>query len=116
MGRASTKNGSAIMKFAEESSIPNWKEAGQWLDLNIGGWVVWWKISGRWGFRDSEWSSWIDSSVVLGPPPPILIDIVMFDHIHFPVSKVKQLSPVTGTEWPRGFQEVKVPRFHDNGT
>ena len=19
-------------------------------------------------------------------------------------------------EWPRGFQEVKVPRFHDNGT
>jgi len=25
-------------------------------------------------------------------------------------------SPVTGPEWPRGFQEVKVPRFHDNGT
>jgi len=24
--------------------------------------------------------------------------------------------PVTGLEWPRGFQEVKVPRFHDNGT
>ena len=24
-------------------------------------------------------------------------------------------SPVTGLEWPRGFQEVKVPRFHDNG-
>ena len=23
-------------------------------------------------------------------------------------------SPVTGLEWPRGFQEVKVPRFHDN--
>jgi hypothetical protein len=23
--------------------------------------------------------------------------------------------PVTGLEWPRGFQEVKVPRFHDNG-
>jgi len=21
-----------------------------------------------------------------------------------------------GLEWPRGFQEVKVPRFHDNGT
>ena len=29
--------------------------------------------------------------------------------------KVKS-SPVTGLEWPRGFQEVKVPRFHDNGT
>jgi hypothetical protein len=25
-------------------------------------------------------------------------------------------SPVTGLEWPRGFQEVKVPRFLDNGT
>ena len=25
-------------------------------------------------------------------------------------------SPVTGLEWPRGFQEVKVPIFHDNGT
>jgi hypothetical protein len=24
--------------------------------------------------------------------------------------------PVTGLEWPRGFQEVKVPRLHDNGT
>ena len=29
--------------------------------------------------------------------------------------KVKS-SPVTGPEWPRGFQEVKVPRLHDNGT
>jgi len=25
-------------------------------------------------------------------------------------------SPVIGLEWPRGFQEVKVPRFDDNGT
>jgi len=25
-------------------------------------------------------------------------------------------SPVTGLEWPRGFQEVRVPRFHDNST
>jgi hypothetical protein len=24
-------------------------------------------------------------------------------------------SPVTGLEWPRGYQEVKFPRFHDNG-
>ena len=24
-------------------------------------------------------------------------------------------SPVTGLEWPRGFQEVKVPRLHSNG-
>jgi hypothetical protein len=27
-----------------------------------------------------------------------------------------KISPVTGLEWPRGFQEVKVPRFHDNVT
>ena len=25
-------------------------------------------------------------------------------------------SPVTGLEWPRGFQEIKVPIFNDNGT
>ena len=32
-------------------------------------------------------------------------------------SKVKrEISPVKGLEWPRGFQEVKVPRFRDNGT
>jgi hypothetical protein len=29
---------------------------------------------------------------------------------------VKLSSPVTGLEWPRGFQEVKIPRFLDNGT
>ena len=28
----------------------------------------------------------------------------------------RQSSPVTGLEWPRGFQEVKVPRFRDNDT
>jgi hypothetical protein len=33
-------------------------------------------------------------------------------HCHF----MDASSPVTGLEWPRGFQEVKVPRFHDNGT
>jgi hypothetical protein len=27
-----------------------------------------------------------------------------------------QCCPVTGLEWPRGFQEVEVPRLHDNGT
>jgi hypothetical protein len=35
---------------------------------------------------------------------------------HRPQLKVKVSSPVTGLEWPRGFQEVKVPRFHDKGT
>jgi len=28
----------------------------------------------------------------------------------------KKDKAVTGLEWPRGFQENKVPRFHDNGT
>jgi hypothetical protein len=28
----------------------------------------------------------------------------------------KAVSTVTGLQWPRGFQEVKVPRFHDNNT
>ena len=39
---------------------------------------------------------------------------------HSEKKKIKALrdksSPVTGLEWPWGFQEVKVPRFHDNGT
>jgi hypothetical protein len=25
-------------------------------------------------------------------------------------------SPITSLEWPREFQEIKVPRFLDNGT
>jgi hypothetical protein len=40
MGRAFKKNGPAIMKFPEESSMPKSKETGQWPDLNIGRWVV----------------------------------------------------------------------------
>jgi hypothetical protein len=28
----------------------------------------------------------------------------------------KKSSPIAGLEWPRGFQEVRVPRCHDNGT
>jgi len=30
--------------------------------------------------------------------------------------KVKVNQSLTDPEWPRGFQEVKVPRLHDNGT
>jgi len=29
---------------------------------------------------------------------------------------MKKSNPITGLEWPRGFQEVKVPRFRYNGT
>ena len=32
------------------------------------------------------------------------------------LSNIVKSSPVTGLEWTRGFQEVKVPRFRDNGT
>jgi hypothetical protein len=32
------------------------------------------------------------------------------------VVRDSKCNPVTGLEWPRGFQEVKVPRLHDNGT
>jgi len=28
----------------------------------------------------------------------------------------KKSSPITALEWPRGFQEVKVPRYHDDST
>jgi hypothetical protein len=36
--------------------------------------------------------------------------------INLVVNSKRQSSPVTGLEWPRGFQEVKVSRFRDNGT
>jgi len=31
-------------------------------------------------------------------------------------SEYVKSSPIIGLEWPRGFQEVKAPRFRDNGT
>ena len=34
----------------------------------------------------------------------------------FDVHVTVQSSPVRGLDRPRGFQEVKVPRFRDNGT
>jgi len=30
--------------------------------------------------------------------------------------KIKIIIPIRGPEGPRGFQEVKVPRFRENGT
>jgi hypothetical protein len=41
---------------------------------------------------------------------------IITKRLHIFSDDPKQSSPVTGLEWPRGFQEVKVPRFHDNGT
>ena len=33
-----------------------------------------------------------------------------------PLKEMSKNSPFTGLQWPRGFQEVRVPRFHENGT
>jgi len=32
------------------------------------------------------------------------------------VQRNRRNIPVTGPDWPRGFQEVKVPSFRDKGT
>ena len=32
------------MKYPEALCIPNSKEAGEWRNLNFGGWMVWYKI------------------------------------------------------------------------
>jgi len=41
-------------------------------------------------------------------------------HLHDrPIANVKvkvNVSPITGLEWPRGFQDAKVPKYHDNDT
>ena len=50
-----------------------------------------------------------DYDFTMGPPLPQTGECSLF------VNK-KKISPFTGLEWPRGFQEVMVPRFHDNGT
>jgi hypothetical protein len=45
----------------------------------------------------------------------VLIAMTSILRLHTKYPQLKS-SPVTGLEWPRGFQEVKVSRFHDNGT
>jgi hypothetical protein len=42
--------------------------------------------------------------------------VIKIANTQFPIEIGKAVSTVTGQEWPRVFQEVKVPRFHDNGT
>jgi microcystin-dependent protein len=56
-------------------------------------------------------------SLVTNTQTHILSKPCVHNKITCPYGKGKgKSSPVTGLEWPRGFQEVKVPRFHDNGT
>jgi len=50
-----------------------------------------------------------------GSPSTREIDFCVGQSLVMNIHKVNS-SPVTGLEWPRGFQEVKVPRFHANGT
>ena len=58
------------------------------------------------------------------PPTECAVPVPHVTSIWFTTSSGWQLiknlkrysSPVTGLEWPRGFQEVKVPRLHDNST
>jgi hypothetical protein len=40
---------------------------------------------------------------------------VILKHAINNVKQKKNNNLIRGLEWPRGFQEVKVPRFHDNG-
>ena len=46
----------------------------------------------------------------------IIIIIIELQAVGLAAHLKQQSSPVTDLEWPRGFQEVKVPTFHDNGT
>jgi len=40
----------------------------------------------------------------------------LFEKKIYVVYSTYKNSPISGLDRPRGFQEVKVPRFHDNGT
>jgi len=44
------------------------------------------------------------------------IDDILCEHNPVLIKGNRQSSPVTGLDWPGGFHEPKVPRFHDNGT
>jgi hypothetical protein len=50
-----------------------------------------------------------------GVKAQFVTDVICSAKEHGQVQRIRQSSPVTGLEWPIGFQEVKVPRFHDNG-
>jgi len=44
-----------------------------------------------------------------------IIEELSFDNVHG-ITDGKKISPITGLDRPRGFQEFKAPRFRDNGT
>ena len=45
-----------------------------------------------------------------------LLKVLFFSRISWRNVNITVSSTVTGLEWPRRFQDVKVPRFDDNGT
>jgi len=46
----------------------------------------------------------------------VYLDIVNEMKLGAPYTLLKKTSPITGLEWLRSFQEVKVPKYPDNGT
>ena len=68
------------------------------------------------------WESGFKKAYVMGEEYRLkLISFVISDILRTSFMEVKirdtiKSSPVSGLEWPKGFQEVKVPRLHDNGT
>jgi len=47
---------------------------------------------------------------------PLLCYTTSIDGTYRIIGKVKVKQSCLDMEWPREFQEVKVPRFHENGT
>ena len=65
----------------------------------------------------SNWSAKASSSSSAAAKVGVVVVLVQWQYYNSSSSSSsKKSSPVTGLEWPRGFQDVKVPRFHDNGT
>jgi len=46
----------------------------------------------------------------------LIVGIYIYIYIYIERERERESSPITGLGRPRGFQEVKVPRFRDNGT
>ena len=65
----------------------------------------------RWSRRLAVLSDWLHISFKFRTLSSTTSQLMT--HILLPLSKT---SPVTDPEGPGGFQEVKVPRFRDNGT
>jgi len=112
--------GSGLSSSATETSTSEQDD-----DSSFGGSQFWAKLQDEWeklakggelGDHPwiSEFSEYYDPFKVNDATSHILIDL-LYDLVHREMMvKVKQ--SVTALKWPRGFQEVKVPRFHDNGT